>query len=45
MKAGERKFLSSQNLTRRLVRSRTDCIMILRNRSYRWPEAREKMCT
>mmetsp|Transcript_74366 Transcript_74366/g.179664 ORF Transcript_74366/g.179664 Transcript_74366/m.179664 type:complete len:206 (+) Transcript_74366:794-1411(+) len=45
MKAGERKFLSSQNLTLRSVRCSTETIMILRKRSYRWPDASEKTCT
>mmetsp|Transcript_30416 Transcript_30416/g.90368 ORF Transcript_30416/g.90368 Transcript_30416/m.90368 type:complete len:233 (-) Transcript_30416:2190-2888(-) len=45
MKAGERKFLRNQNLTCRFVRCSTDCSMILRKRSYKCPDAREKTCT
>ena len=45
MNAGERKFLSSQNLTRRSVFSSTDIIMMRRKRSYSKPLASEKQCT
>ncbi len=40
---GDRKFLSTQNLTLASVWRMVLSIMILSSLSYRWPEARQKM--
>lgn len=45
LKFGDRKFLRNQNLTGAFVWRRTDTIMILKKRSYKCPDATEKMFT